>query len=398
VKIFFALLLMLGLVSCQEKNLAQKRADHLAESKSEIVIAVAWPLELSKSSLIKGINLAVDEINQSGGILNGRKIRILLKDDGASLTTGRLVAQEIANDPDVAAVIGHLNTYVAIPASSIYARAGIVMITPGSSGQKLTENGNPYVFRSLPNNADQGRQIADYAAACGYKNIAIYYIKNDYGIDLANNFEQRAHDLGLTIVDRRSYSMGGDNYSAVLADWATFLKFDAIFLVGSLPESPQIIRDAREAGIIQPIFGGAGLDSMQLVELGGKQVENVVVFSLFNIHDLRPEVLNFGARYKKKYGEVPDGNAAQGYDTLQLLVHAMTSAQSIVPEKVAAALHSTKDWHGVTGRFTYNEKGDLVAKQMTKVMVRDGEFRFFDTIPPQSMALNASVPTHRAAK
>jgi branched-chain amino acid transport system substrate-binding protein len=257
------------------------------------------------------------------------------------------------------------------------------MITPGASGQKITDEGRPLVFRSLPGNRDQGRQIGDYAAARGYKNIAVYYIKNDYGIDLANYFEQRASELGISIADRRSYNMGGDNHAAMLADWATFLKFDAIFLAGSLPESAQIIREARAAGITVPVFGGVGLDSPELIKRGGPSVEGTVVFSLFSANDPRPEAQSFKARFAAKFGREPDSSAGQGYDTLKLLAQAIEKAGSAVPERVALALRSTKGWRGATGVHSFDQHGDLMDKPLAKVVVQGGQFVFFKSVPGQ---------------
>ena len=373
---------LLTLTSCDSDTPAQQRAQHLAESSGTVTVAVAWPLRLGKASLTQGVDLAVEEINRAGGVLNGRPLKILYKDDASSLSKGRLVAQEIADNLDVAAVIGHLNTYITVPASQIYERAGLVMITPGASGQKLTERGAKLIFRSLPGNRDQGRQIGDYAAAQGYKSVAIYYIKNDYGIDLANHFEQRAHELGITIADRRSYNMGGDNHANLLAEWAAFLKTDAVFLCGSLPESADILRETRAAGLKVPVFGAAGLDSPDLIRLGGNSVEGTVVFSLFNNGDPRPEARAFGERFRKKFGMEPDSTAAQGYDAVKLLAHAMKQAGSIVPAKVAAGLRGTRDYHGVTGISTYSETGDPVAKPLAKVVVRNGQFVYFETDPP----------------
>ncbi len=370
-----------ALAGCERQSMAALRAARQAEARGPVVIAVAWPLKLGKASLAQGVDLAVEEINSRGGILGGRKLKILFKDDASSLSRGRLVAQEIADNPDVAAVIGHLNSYITAPAAKIYERAGLVMVTPGASGQKITEQGGRMVFRSLPGNRDQGRQIGDYAAAQGYKSVAIYYIKNDYGIDLANYFEQRAHELGIAIADRRSYNMGGDNHAALLAEWAAFLKTDAVFLCGSLPESAQILREAREAGLKVPVFGAAGLDSHDLIRLGGDSVEGTVVFSLFNVGDPRPEVRAFGERFRQRFGILPDSTAAQGYDAVQLVAHAMRQAGSSVPVQVAAALRATRNWPGVTGRTTYSENGDPVAKPMAKVVVRHGAFAYFDTSP-----------------
>lgn len=369
-----------ALCACEQKPLAQQRADYLANATGDVMIAVAWPLKSSKASLVDGINLAVDEVNRRGGVLGGRKIKIVLKDDAASLTTGRQVAQEIANEVDVAAVIGHINSYVAAPAAQIYERAGMVMVTPGASGQKITEQGSRFIFRSLPGNRDQGRQIADYAASQGYKSVAIYYVKN-YGIDLANYFEQRAHELGIAIADRRSYDIEGDDHSLVMGNWASFVKMDAIFLVGSLPEGAQIMRDIRAAGLTVPVFGNAGLDSAELIKQGGASVDGTVVFSLFNTEDPRPEVLAFGEKFRKKFGTLPDSTAAQGYDALNLLVYAMDRAHSEVPTKVAAVLHGMRDWHGVTGIHTFDDKGDLVEKKLAKVVVKDGKFVYFEKTP-----------------
>jgi branched-chain amino acid transport system substrate-binding protein len=377
---------LLTLTSCERGTPAQQRARHLADAEGDVVVAVAWPLKLGKASLSQGVDLAVEEINRSGGMLGGRRLKILYKDDASSLSKGRLVAQEIADNLDVAAVIGHLNTYITAPASQIYERAGVLMITPGASGQKITDRGAQLVFRSLPGNRDQGRQIGDYAAAQAYKSVAIYYIKNDYGIDLANYFEQRAHELGITIADRRSYNMGGDNHAALLAEWAAFLKTDAVFLCGSLPESADILRQAREAGLNVPVFGAAGLDSPELIRLGGESVEGTVVFSLFNVGDPRPEVKAFGERFQKKFGTLPDSTAAQGYDAVQLLAHAMKQAGSIVPARVAAALRGTRDYHGVTGVSTYDDNGEPMAKRMAKVVVKGGQFVYFADSPPAPTA------------
>jgi branched-chain amino acid transport system substrate-binding protein len=380
-------LLLLG--GCDEQPAARRRAERLAAPQAELLVAVAWPLNSSKAAMVDGVRLAQEEINAAGGVLGGRKIRLLVKDDASSLSTGRQVAQEIADNLDVAAVIGHLNTYVAAPASQIYERAGLLMITPGASGQKVTEQGGRLVFRSLPNNRDQARQIGDYALAQGYKRVAIYYIKNDYGNDLANCFEQRAHELGIVVADRRSYSMEANEHRTLMADWSTLLKTDAIFLIGSMPDSPVIIREARAAGLRVPVFGGAGLDSQELIARGGRDIEGTVIFSLFSADDPSPQARAFAARYRRRYGTLPDSSAAQGYDAMQLLAHAVRQANSAVPEQIAAALRATRGWQGATGSHVYNDKGDPVAKRLAKVVVRNGRFEYFDAAPPAAPAWSA---------
>jgi branched-chain amino acid transport system substrate-binding protein len=146
---------LLTLTSCERGTPAQQRARHLADAEGEVVVAVAWPLKLGKASLSQGVDLAVEEINRSGGMLGGRRLKILYKDDASSLSKGRLVAQEIADNLDVAAVIGHLNTYITAPASQIYERAGVLMITPGASGQKITDRGAQLAGQPRPGPPDR---------------------------------------------------------------------------------------------------------------------------------------------------------------------------------------------------------------------------------------------------
>lgn len=379
------LLFCLGLLSllcaCERATPAQERARHLAQSSGEVRIAVAWPLQLEAGRLGNGVNLALEEINQCGGVLGGRKIRLIFKDDQATLSIGRLVAQEIADDAGVVAVIGHLNSYIANPASLIYERAGMVNLTPAASGQKVTENGLHLLFRAVPGNREQGRQIADYAAAQGYKNIAVYYMKNDDGIDLVNHFEQRANSIGLTVADRRSYHPGGDNYALVLADWASFLKFDAIFLIGDASQGGQILREARQAGIKAPIFAAGGLDWARLIPDAGQAAEGTVVFSLFGSDEPRPLVRSFVGHYRQRFGIEPDSAAAQGYDSLKLLAHAINQGKSIDPERIAATLHATHDWQGVTGRYDFDARGDTVGKRLVRLVVKDGRLRHVESLP-----------------
>ncbi|MBB2484695.1 ABC transporter substrate-binding protein [Mitsuaria sp. WAJ17] len=369
------LCLCLLLAACQKLSPQQEREQRLAASRGDLLVALAWPLGGGKSTLLKGVQLATEQVNAGGGAFDGRALRLLVKDDGGTLAHGRMAAQEIANHEDVVATIGHLNTFIAIPAARIYERAGILYLSPGSSGNKLTEGGSSLTFRTLQNNSDQGRQICDYARSQGLHNIAVYYIKNEYGTDLANHFEQQCREMGVQIADRRSYRMGGDHYAAVMHDWASLLHFDAIFLAGSLPESAQIVREARQAGIRVPIFGAAGLDSLQLIELGGRDVEGVVVFSQFSHQTPRPEVAAFVKAYQARFGTLPDSSAAQGYDTMMLLARALRDARSAVPARIAESLRQVRGFQGVTGAFDVSASGDVIGKVMTPLVVREGRFQ-----------------------
>jgi branched-chain amino acid transport system substrate-binding protein len=348
------------------------RAQRAASASGDIVIGAVWPWGGGKGALWEGIELAVEEINAGGGVLK-RKLRIVKEDDESSLTKGRLIAQEFAENPDMVAVIGHLNSYVALPATSIYQSAGLVYLTPGATNYKLNSQGYDLAFRTIPSNRSISRRMADDMAAQGHRRLAIYYLKDKNNQDMANYFEQRARDLGLTIVDRRSYIQGSEDFSDAIQRWKDLYQFDALFLAATMPESAYFIAQARKMGLNVPIFGSESIDSHWLMETAGAAAEGVVLPEFVVRDDTLPAYRHFSEIFMRKYGRPPSAIAAQGYDTVHVLAQAIDRANSSVPDKIAQALHNTRKWQGVTGEYTFDGKGDIPDKTIAIKVVRDGK-------------------------
>lgn len=366
-----ALALLLG--ACGDWDApAAARARRAAEG-GDIVIGAAWPFSGGKGELWQGIELAGDELNAAGGVL-GRKLRIVKADDESSLAKGRLVAQQFAEDRDMVAVIGHLNSYIALPASSIYQGAGLVYLTPGASSYRINDQGFALCFRSTPSNRSIGRRMAEDVAAQGHKRVAVYYVKDTNSQNMANYFEQRAQELGLSIVDRRAYLHGSRDFGEVIRNWRDLYQFDALFLAASMPESGHIIAQARELGLRQPIFGSEGIDDNWLMQVAGAAAEGVRLPEFVVRDEANDEYRRFSALYQRRYGAAPSAIAAQGYDSLRLLAQAIGKAGSSAPERIAAALHATRGWRGATGEYSFEANGDIPRKHIAIKMVRDGRF------------------------
>lgn len=368
------LVLSLLLAACSNWNDPKtERAERAAKASGDIVIGVVWPWGGAKGSLSEGIDLAVDEINANGGVLN-RKLRIIKEDDESSLLKGRLIAQNFAENYDMVGVIGHLNSYIAIPASTIYQSSGLVYLTPGATNYQLNDQGYSLVFRSIPSNRALGKHLANYMAAQGYRRVAIYYIKDKSSQSMVNYFEQRASELGLQIVDRRSYLKGARDFSNVLHDWKDLYHFDAMLLAGNMPGGADIITQARAIGLKVPIVGGAGLDTVDLMKLAGTAAEGVAI-PAFLIHDKdSPRYQHFDELYSAKYHRQFGTFAAQGYDAVYLFKQAIQQANSSIPDKISQALHHTKNWMGVSGEYTFDNKGDIPDKKIGMKTVHGGAF------------------------
>jgi branched-chain amino acid transport system substrate-binding protein len=343
-----------------------------------VVVAVAWPFSArSEMRFGDGLDMAVAEVNANGGI-DGRKLRLVRGDDHESADEGRALAQKFSADPDVVAVIGHLQSYVTVPAAAIYDNGGVVMIAPAATDPALTSQGYRRVFRQTFTDKVIGHQMADYAARHGYHRVAIEYVRSTYGRDLANSFEERANDLGLTVVARQSY--GGDQvteqtFDGVMRDWSS-MPIDAIFLAGEVPSAAHFVTAARGAGIQAPILGGDALGSPTLLAIAGRSSEGIIVPSVFHADEPRPEVQRFTAEFRRRFGADPDAGSALGYDAVNLLAAAMRQAKSVAPTAVAEALHHLNDWRGVTGSIAFDSAGDLVEKPAVTMVVHNGRFEY----------------------
>jgi len=372
------LLLILSASCSQSSDVKQERERRAHTSTGNISIgAVApWAWLEGKNQYWQGLEMALDEINSGGGML-GRKIRLIKKDDEGTVSKGRIAAQEFADNPDVVAVIGHFNSYVSIPTSITYQYYGVLMLSPISTAPQLTNReGFTYIFRSVPTDDRFARRLAEFAKKRGYERLMTYCLNDDYGIELANAFETHATELGCTIVDRLSYDPNSPvgYFKKDLEHWKKDFTFDAIFLAGTVPKAAEIISEARRLGIKVPVLGGTGLNSPQLWEIGGDGVEETIVSTYFHSDDPRPEVQAFNRAFSNRYGKLPDARAAQGYDALKLLAYAMQQAGTTAPSKVSGALAKTRNWIGVTGPHTFNDKGDVVDKPIALQVVRDKKF------------------------
>ena len=162
--VVLAVLAVGGAAACGGQSARDARVARVAGQSGDIVIGGAWPWEARQAALYaQGMDLAVDEVNAAGGI-RGRRLRIQREDDHESVDGGRLVAQRLAANPDVVAVIGHMQSYVTLPAAAIYEQAGLVLIAPASTDPALTRQGYQHVFRAIFTDTQVGGDGGDAAA------------------------------------------------------------------------------------------------------------------------------------------------------------------------------------------------------------------------------------------
>jgi branched-chain amino acid transport system substrate-binding protein len=331
----------------------------------------------------EGVLLALDEINNSGGLL-GKKVTVISEDNQSKPEESVTAVLKLIKQNEVVAVIGEVASSRSLAAAPQCQANSIPMLSPASTNPKVTQVGD-YIFRACFIDPFQGSTMARFAVnRLHAKRIAILTdTKNDYSVGLTEFFKATATQLGAEIVAQESYAEGDIEFKAQL----TAIKAtnpDVIYAPGYYTECALIARQARELGLEVPFLGGDGWDSPKTVEIGGKAVEGTYITNHYSPEDQRPEVQKFIADYKAKYdGKVPDAMAVLGYDAMRMMADAIRRAGSTDGAKIRDALAQTKDFSGVSGHISM-DKDRNAQKDIVVLQIRDGQFRFVESIAPDA--------------
>ena len=377
--VFFMMVMLAA--SCRDiGDVKEDRCKRAEKALGNIIIGVAAPFKWldGKSSYKQGIEMAAEEINDDGGVMQ-RKITLVFRDDHGDVDQGRIIAQEFAENLDMTAVIGHFNSHVSIPASIMYQYYGLLMLSPASTADELTDQlGYDMIFRNIPTSKVMAEGLARFCASRGYKKMIVYGLDNKGGTALANAFEYRAAELGIDIVDYRTFDFTSDAFyfSQDIERWDRYFQIDAIFLSSNVEQGLAFIRAARKLGMNQPIITGDGLDSPLILKNTGEDKGTVIVGSYYHQDMPGKTSLGFVYRFQRKYGILPDVWAAQGYDAVKILAAAMNKAGTTVPSKVSESLRSIENWEGVTGTYQFNEHGDVINKRIVIKQAKTGHYEY----------------------
>src|SRR5258705_8328951 len=245
-----ALLLALCVAACDRAS-----APPATQANQPVVatLGVAGPLTGSIAHQGKddenGVALAIDQANAKKLVIGGRPVtfRMMSEDDQGDPKVGTLVAQKLV-DARVAAVIGHLNSGVTIPASEIYSRAGIPVISGSATNPDLTERGLKGVFRTVGRDDQQGPAIAAYIAnELQGRNVAIVDDKTAYGERPATEAEKALRAAKANIVGRERTTDKETDFKAILTRLKS--KNPAVVFHGGMDATGGLmLKQARELG------------------------------------------------------------------------------------------------------------------------------------------------------
>jgi branched-chain amino acid transport system substrate-binding protein len=307
------------------------------------------------------LELLVAETNKAGG-LNGKQVELVIEDDGGDPRQAALAATRLSTR-EVAAVIGTYGSSVTEASQNIYAESDILQVATGSTAIRLSEKNLPFFFRTCPRDDDQGKVAAKTLAAQGYAKIAILHDNTSYAKGLADEAEALLKAAGQNIVFFDALTPGERDYNAILTKLKS-AEPDVVFFTGYYPEAGMLLRQKMEMGWEVPFIGGDATNNRDLVNIAGaKAAEGYMFLSPPMPADLdTPEAKDFMAAYRATYPNDPGSVwAVMAGDAYRVVAEAIAQTKDVSPEKTAAYLkNELKDFSGLTGKISFNEKGDRV--------------------------------------
>ncbi|MFO0859961.1 MAG: ABC transporter substrate-binding protein [Phycisphaerales bacterium] len=331
-----------------------------------------------------GIKLAVEEINAAGGVnIAGKSRKVALKSEdteGKPEKAGTVVTKLVTAD-EVVAVIGEVASSVTLAGAPVAQQFGVPMITPSSTNPQCTAIGD-MIFRVCFIDPFQGYACAKFAAQdLKVKKAAILFDQAAaYSVGLKDEFEKNFTKMGGQIVAVEAYTKGEANFNPLLTKIRE-KGAELLFIPGYYTDVANIALQARKLGMTMPLLGGDGWDSADLAKNGGAAIEGSFYSNHYASDQPTPEIQSFVKKYKEKFGETPDGLAALGYDAARVLFDAMQRAGTTDGSKLRDAIATTKDFKGVTGSISINEKRDAV-KPAVIVEMKGGKPVFRARVEP----------------
>lgn len=347
-----------------------------SNTKQPIKIGAVLPLTGDSSAWgdqgKKGIESAVREINETGGI-DGQPIEVVYEDSQANPRLAVSAISKLISVDKVPAVVGDIVSATTLTMAPVAEENKAVLIAPSASAPAITDAGQ-FIYRVWPSDLLEGSELAKWSANKGYKKVSIVYISTDYGLGLSKVFQQTFESLGGAILSSQGYPQEETNFKPYL----TRVKSenpDAVYLISYYKDAALALKQAKEIGLGVQFLGATAVESPELVKLAGTSAEGLIYPTIVDFDPANPNDSQriFIENFRKAYNVDPDWAGSHAHDALIVIAEAMR-AGARTGDEIRQAIDKRREFSGVTGRIIFNDKGDVIDKPVAIKTVRNGKF------------------------
>jgi len=351
------------------------------KNEKEIKIGAILPLTgdvaVWGNNTKEGIDLAVEKINNSGGI-NESKVEIIYEDSKALPSEGVSAIRKLITVDKVSSIIDNSVSSITLAMAPIAENNNVVILATGATAPEISEAGE-YIFRIWNSDAEEGTVMADYAYdKLGLRNVAILYVNNDYGKGLNDVFNKEFLERGGKILTSQMFEQSEKDFRTQL----TKIKEnnpDAVYLVGYPREVPQCLKQMKELRLNVKVLSTVAFEDPHILEIAKDAAEEVIYPYPITPIEEDTALQVFLTGYLNKYNKEPGITCDVGYDAVNMIALAIELSGSSKGEDIQKGLMMIKNYHGASGVIEFDKNGD-VHKPIGMKTVKDGQFVWFDKI------------------
>ena len=303
----------------------------------------------------EGVLTAMDTFNAAGG-LGGRPYKAVLIDDGCDAKKAVQAANEVIAS-GIKFAIGFVCSGAAASAAKMYAKEGIVTITPGATAPEVTDDiKSHYFFRTIGRDDLQGTYIATVIIAhLKAKKTALLHDGDTYGAGITQTVKESLGSFGASIVLHEAIEPGAKDYSKIIAKLKS-LGPDVVFFGGYTAEMGLLLRQAKEQGLETRFIGPEGVYSLSLLDIAGSAIDGLLFVSPVDF-SARPNNKAIVQAFQKAKRPANGNYQMTAYAAMQVLHESMKTVGTD-PKKVADHMHANRFITSI-GPVAFNNKGDL---------------------------------------
>jgi len=357
-------------------------------------ITIGWAGDLSlqlikpSEGILYGATVAVNRANKAGGI-KGFQVAIEQQDDQCTGQVATTVAQKFASEPYIVAIVGHVCSGATIPASDVYEKARIPIVSASATANKVTNRGLDIVNRVAFNDNNQAIGDAQYMTnVLKVKNIVVLDDNQAYGQGLAQALAATFKQMGGNVLDAESIDANAKDYRPVLTKFLSNPP-DLLFFGGYYGPGALLTQQMHELGLTKTIFfSDDGVETADYLQLAGKDAEGQYASAIGASADgASADVMSafkteFESTFNVKFGDY-DPYQPAGFDAAQIIINAITSVAqtdssgnlTIDREALIKAIRATSGYKGLTGVLTCDSKGECGAGTVSVYQVASGAWK-----------------------
>lgn len=368
-----AAIMMAGVSGCGGKTGGAVSSGAKNAAKIGFTAALTGGAAAYGKSEEEGVRLAVEEINKKGDF----PIDLLVEDTKAVPADSMNATKKLIQEK-VSMIIGPMTSNEAKAAGPIIQNAKVPSLEISVTAENITDIGDCIFRNSVPESKNIPQTVKKTHKLLGYKTAAILYAHdNEQHVTAQKYFQKTMEEEGVQVIDVETFGSKDSEYSAQLTN-IQHKAPDVIVVCSYYQEGSRILKKMREMGMDQPVLGDNGFVSPELGKMAGAAADNVYVSSMWSADRKDKKVQKFVESYMKAYGRAPDQFAASAYDGVYMAMDAMQRAGTTTDhKKIRDALAQMKDFKGVCGTFSFDEKRDPVV-DLILMKMQDGKFGVVD--------------------